>query len=89
MKDQKHKEKLLHRLSIIRGHLDKVIEMVASDQYCMDVLQQSAAVGSALKEVEQIILEQHLRTCVSEAIKKEKSVEDKVEEVIRVFRARK
>ena len=84
-----YKENLRHRLNIIRGHLDKIIEMVETERYCMDILQQSAAVGSALKEAEQVILERHLKTCVTEAIKKEKNLDDKVEEVIKVFRARK
>ncbi|MEK9178992.1 MAG: metal-sensitive transcriptional regulator [Patescibacteria group bacterium] len=84
-----HKDSLLHRLAIIRGHLEKVISMVVEDQYCMDVLQQASAVGSALHEAEQQILENHLRTCVSDAITNRENVEEKVEEVIKVFKARK
>ena len=83
-----HKGKLLHRLKIIRGHLDKVIEMITGDEYCMDILQQSVAVGNALKQAEQVILENHLKTCVSDAIKNKQDVEEKVDEVIKVFRAR-
>lgn len=84
-----HHENLLHRLKIIRGHLDKVIRMVESDAYCMDIMQQTTAVGAALKEAENMILENHLKSCVTEAIVNRRDVEQKVEEVIKVFRVRK
>ena len=84
-----HQDKLLHRLKIIRGHLEKVIKMVESDAYCMDIMQQTTAVGAALKEVENMILENHLRTCVTEAVVNRRDVAKKVDEVIKVFRVRK
>ncbi len=84
-----YKKNLLHRLKIIRGHLDKVINMVEKDDYCIDVLQQSTAVGNALKQADQLILEHHLHHCVHDALVNRNMVEEKVEEVIKVFRARK
>lgn len=84
-----HKQNVVHRLKIIRGHLDKVIKMVEKDDYCIDILQQSTAVGNALKQVEQIILENHLRTCVKDAFATRNKADEKVEEVIKVFRASK
>lgn len=84
-----HTTGLLHRLKIIRGHLEKVIQMVESDAYCMDIIQQTTAVESALKEAENMILENHLKTCVTESIVNHQDVEKKVDEVIKVFRARK
>ncbi len=84
-----YKQNLIHRLKIIRGHLDRVINMVEKDDYCIDILQQSTAVGNALKQAEQIILENHLRTCVKDALANRNRADKKVEEVIKVFRARK
>jgi DNA-binding FrmR family transcriptional regulator len=69
------KAKILHRLKIARGHLDKVIKMVEDDNYCINVVHQSMAVQSALKEADKVVLENHLNTCVSEAIKKGKKKE--------------
>lgn len=60
----------LHRLKIARGHLDKVINMVEKDTYCIDVVHQSIAVQSALKKVDELILENHLKTCVADEIRK-------------------
>lgn len=67
--DIEDKKKILHRLKIARGHLDKVIEMTESDEYCINVVHQSLAVSAALKKVNEVILENHLKTCVADSIK--------------------
>lgn len=84
-----YKANLLHRLKIVRGHLDKVIQMVDADRYCLDLIQQSQAVQAALAKVDELILENHLKTCVRESMKTDKNVEDKVKEIVTVFRKRK
>lgn len=84
-KPKNEKERVLHRLQIARGHLDKVIKMQNSGEYCIDVLHQSLAVQNALKEADSLILENHLKTCASNAIKKGKSTEA-IAEVMNVFR---
>lgn len=67
-----NKSDILKRLKIIEGHLKKVIAMVENDRYCIDVLQQSSAVRSALKKTQDLILLKHLQTCVISALKTEK-----------------
>lgn len=64
------KEAVLHRLKIAKGHLQKVIQMVETDQYCIDVIHQSQAVQRALVKIDEVILENHLKTCVVDHIKK-------------------
>lgn len=78
-------EQILHRLRIARGHLDKVIKMIEEDEYCMDVIHQSRAVGRGLDEVDALILENHLRSCVVDHIKKGET-ETTVEEIMKVFK---
>lgn len=77
---------MVHRMKIARGHLDKVIEMVENGDYCLDILQQSQAVQSALSKVDDIILENHLKTCVKRAMMTESEVDEKVSEIIEVFK---
>lgn len=79
------KERILHRLKIANGHLRKVIEMVEEDKYCIDVIHQSQAVQSALKEADSLTLENHLKTCVVDHIKNGEAKES-VEEIMKVFR---
>lgn len=78
-------ERVLHRLKIARGHLNKVIKMVEDDDYCIDIICQSRAVENAIKEVDGIILENHLNTCASSAIKKGKG-KQAIEEIMSVFK---
>lgn len=77
---------MIHRMKIARGHLDKVISMVEKGEYCLDILQQSQAVQSALSKVDDIILENHLKTCVKRAMMTETEVDEKVSEIIEVFK---
>lgn len=78
-------ERILHRLKIARGHLNKVIQMIEEDIYCIDVLHQIQAVGSAITETEGIILENHLKTCALDSIKNGKS-DEAVKEIMAVFK---
>ena len=79
------KERILHRLKIAQGHLKKVSEMVEEDEYCIDILHQSQAVQSAIKETDNLILENHLKTCASDAIARGKK-DEAIEEVMNVFK---
>jgi DNA-binding FrmR family transcriptional regulator len=67
---QAPKQNIVHRLKIAKGHLEKVIRMVEEDEYCIDIVHQSLAVQSALKKVDEVVLENHLKTCVADSIKK-------------------
>lgn len=78
-------EKISHRLKIARGHLEKVIEMVNHDEYCIDVLHQSRAVQEALKGADSAILENHLKTCAADAITKGNK-EEAIQEIMEVFK---
>ncbi len=64
------RERIIHRLKISLGHLKKVIEMTENDKYCIDILHQSQAVQTALRETDNLILENHLNTCAADAIRK-------------------
>lgn len=76
----------LRRLKVIAGHLAKIIEMVEKDRYCIDILQQSLAVKNAIKAVDGLILERHLKRCVADAIKGTPAQKEKsVTEVLEIF----
>lgn len=83
-RNQSTKSRILRRLSIVRGHLDKVIRMVEDEDYCIDVLHQSSAVQSGLAETDKVILENHLQTCAADAIKRGRS-EEVVKEIMSIF----
>lgn len=67
------------RLRIAEGHLKKIICMVDSGVYCIDVLQQTAAVKSAIKKAEDVLLMNHMNSCLVNAINsggKEKAMDE-------------
>lgn len=72
-------------MKIVKGHIDRVVNMVDRGEYCIDVIHQSQAVQAALKKVDQEILKNHMETCVAEAIKEGKT-KDVVDEVMKVIR---
>lgn len=82
---QDTQERIFHRLKIAQGHLKKVIKMVESDEYCIDVLHQSQAVQKALRETDNLMLENHLKTCASDAIGKGRK-DEAIAEVMQVFK---
>lgn len=63
------REDVLKRLASVQGHLEGVRRMVEQDAYCVDVLKQIFAIQRALDKIEQAILDGHLRTCVVEGIR--------------------
>ena len=81
------KKEILHRAKIVEGHLKKVIKMIEGDKYCIDVLNQSLAVQNALKKIDEVILENHLNTCVVAKIKNGQGHEA-AEEVMETFKRR-
>lgn len=64
-------EDTLRRLKTIEGHLRGIIRMVEEDAYCIDIIRQIQALEAALNKVSTQILEEHLRTCVTTAIRSE------------------
>ena len=81
-----HTKKILHRMKIAKGHLEKVINMVEKGEYCLNIIQQSQAVQSALSKADEVILENHLKTCVRNSMESGKNIDEKVKEVIEVFK---
>ncbi len=78
-------ERIVHRLKIARGQLDKVIRMMDDDTYCIDVMHQMHAVEAGLKETGNVILENHLKSCVADSISKGKK-DEAIAEIMEVFK---
>jgi len=81
------KKESIRRIKIIEGHVRKIREMVEKDEYCPNILLQTSAVSSALKRVDEIILDSHLYTCVMPALRNSKT-EEPIKEILEVFKRR-
>ena len=60
---------ILRRLKSIEGHVRGVSRMVEEDQYCIDIVNQIGAVQRALSKVNELVLDRHLHTCATTAIR--------------------
>jgi len=78
------KTKLIQRLKIIEGQVRGLQEMLLGDKYCIDVITQTSAVKQALSNVEDLLLEEHLSTCVINQIQSGKTEKAK-REILTVY----
>jgi DNA-binding FrmR family transcriptional regulator len=67
--DENEKAAVLKRLKSVAGHVSGIVTMVEQDRYCVDVMKQIQAAQAALARVNQIILDKHLHTCLTTAIR--------------------
>ncbi|TAK35975.1 MAG: transcriptional regulator [Chloroflexota bacterium] len=81
MEQGRRKREIINRLRSVEGHVRGIQRMVEDDQYCIDVLKQTAAVQGAIDKLNAMILEGHLQTCVTTAIRSDR--QDERERVIR------
>lgn len=91
MMDEKQKHNVAARLKRIEGQIGGIRKMIEDDRYCIDILTQTSAVVSALRGVEDQVMQNHLNTCVVDAIRSEDQAEqqqklDEVMDVIGKFR---
>lgn len=57
------------RLNRAIGQLNGVKAMIEDNRYCEDVLTQLAAAESAVRRVSEMVLAEHMRTCVVEEVR--------------------
>jgi CsoR family transcriptional regulator, copper-sensing transcriptional repressor len=59
----------INRLKSIAGHVNGIAAMVEQERYCIDIIKQIQATQAALAKVSQMILDNHLRTCLTTAVR--------------------
>lgn len=81
------KKQIVNRLRSISGHVQGIERMVEGDVYCIDVIKQVLAVQSALTKVSNLVLENHLQTCVTTAIRGQDAEQQRrvIDEIVDVF----
>src|SRR5688572_225344 len=76
---------LLRRLSRMEGQIRGVARMIEREEYCIDILQQTAALRAAVDAVSLLLMEDHVAGCLATAVKTGKA-EAYTEEVMEVVR---
>ena len=80
--EQEYKD-LIHRLNRIEGQGRGIKGMVERDAYCTDILIQVAAANAALKSFNRVLLENHIKTCVTQDIREGR--EETVNELLAIL----
>lgn len=60
------KKRSLHRARILQGQMRGIEKMIENDEYCVDIITQSLAVQKSLRSLNKLLVENHLRTHVSD-----------------------
>ncbi|MFQ5493302.1 MAG: metal-sensitive transcriptional regulator [Candidatus Dojkabacteria bacterium] len=81
---QSAKQKNLHRIKIIGGHIRAIEEMINESKYCVDIIHQSLAVQKALKRLDMALMKDHLNTCVVGQIRNGET-DKSIDELLRLY----
>jgi DNA-binding FrmR family transcriptional regulator len=87
MMNGKQSKNVSTRLKRIEGQVRGIIKMVEDGRYCIDILSQTRAIASGIRKVEDLIMHQHLQTCVAESMKNDnkEDKEQKIKEIMEVL----
>lgn len=81
----KDKSALLTRMKRMAGQAKGIQQMIEEDRYCIDVVQQLTSLSAAADTVSLLILENHIKGCVSDAVRRENS-EESIKELMTTIR---
>jgi CsoR family transcriptional regulator, copper-sensing transcriptional repressor len=76
---------LMRRLSRMEGQVRGIARMIEREEYCVDILQQTAALRAAVDALSILVLEDHVQGCVRSAAERGEA-QAYVDEVIDVVR---
>jgi CsoR family transcriptional regulator, copper-sensing transcriptional repressor len=84
------KAKALISFKKVRSLMEKIIEMMESDIYCIDIMQQNLAAIGLLRSAHEMLMEGHLNTCFKSAfetkqVKKQQAMTDEILKVTKLF----
>jgi DNA-binding FrmR family transcriptional regulator len=80
------KKRALHRSRILEGQMRGLEKMIDNEDYCMDIITQSLAIQKSLGSLNKLLVENHLRTHVTEMFEAGGEQKDlAVAELLKVF----
>lgn len=77
---------LIDRVNRVEGQIRGIRKMIEEDRDCMDVLKQIAAAVGALRGAGMLLVEDHLKGCVSDAIRRQGDHEELIRQVVDIFK---
>ena len=69
MVNEETKKDVLPRLKKIEGQIRGIQKMVGKERYCIDIINQVTAAQRALDQVSLKVMQRHIESCVTDAVK--------------------
>ncbi len=69
LRTQEEKNNLEKRINRIIGQMNGIKNMIEDNRYCSDIIIQLSAIDKAIKSLANLMIDNHIRTCVVEHIK--------------------
>lgn len=85
MVDLKLKKKALHRAKIIEGQAKALAKAIEAEVYCTELLNQSFSIQKSLKSLDNVLLENHLKSHVAHELGNHGKQDRVVKELLQVF----
>lgn len=82
MKEQR--KEISNLLKTSKGQIEGILKMIDEDRYCVDISKQILAVQALLRKANLKILDQHIKSCVKDAIV-EGSGDEKINEIMNIL----
>jgi DNA-binding FrmR family transcriptional regulator len=80
------KKRALHRTRILEGQLRGLEKMIESEDYCLDIITQSLAIQKSLGSLNKLMVENHLKTHVTEMFDEGGDTRDgAIEELVKIY----
>lgn len=83
--DKETKKRALRRLKILEGQVRGLQKMVENNTYCIDIITQTSAVKQGLSNIEDLLMENHLGSCVLQQIRIGQT-DKATEEILKVYK---
>lgn len=83
-RNQEEKRQILNRLHKIEGQVRGVSKMIEEDRYCDDVLIQLSSIDKSIKSLANLILENHMYTCILKEFKNGNT--EVIDDIMELFR---
>jgi DNA-binding FrmR family transcriptional regulator len=80
------KKKTLINYKKAQSLIAKIITMIEADEYCIDIMHQNLATIGLLKSAQQMLMENHLKTCFKNGMNSgsKKKKMDMIDEILKV-----
>lgn len=84
IRSEEEKKNLITRMNRLTGQMNGIKKMIEEDRYCDDILIQLSAVDKAIKSIANILLDDHMHTCLVENIQNGNTAI--IDEVVELFK---